>query len=118
MTAPCPFATAPQHQANSWSFDGLLLQEDDELEAEMGVMTEDRTPKHPLEHALQLLEKHDAAAAAEFLEEQTGSSSGATEQQQQQPEQQHTEQQTEQQDAEQQMEQQEQQVSTTAAQGC
>lgn len=54
----------------------LPLQEDDELEADMGVPTESTTPKHPLEQALILLEKHDAATAAKFIEEHTGSSSG------------------------------------------
>lgn len=66
----------------------LLLQEDDELEAEMGVITEDMTPRHPLEQALMLLEKHDAATAAKFIEEHTGSSSGGNTAQAQQQQQQ------------------------------
>jgi len=40
-----------------------MLQEDQELESEMGVGLQDTTPKHPLEEALQLLQKHDAAVA-------------------------------------------------------
>ena len=47
-------------------------QEDEELEAEMGVVLESSTPKHPLERALQLLEKHDAASAAKLLENHIG----------------------------------------------
>lgn len=47
----------------------LTLQEDEELEAEMGVPLESVAPTHPLERALQLLEKHDAAAAAKLLEQ-------------------------------------------------
>jgi hypothetical protein len=59
------------------------LQEDEELEAEMGLALESSTLKHPLEQALQLLEKHDAAAAAKLLEQHTGaSSSGGTGKQQ------------------------------------
>jgi len=48
------------------------MQEDEELEAEMGVVLENSTPQHPLERALQLLEKHDAASAAKMLENHIG----------------------------------------------
>jgi hypothetical protein len=78
------------------------LQEDEELEAEMGLALESTTPKHPLEQALQLLEQHDATGAAKLLEQHTGASdSGSTgkqlqqQQLQQQPEQQSLEQQVE-----------------------
>jgi hypothetical protein len=50
----------------------LYAQEDEELEAEMGVALESNTPQHPLERALQLLEKHDAASAAKLLENHMG----------------------------------------------
>eukprot|EP00775_Hariotina_reticulata_P013194 gene13194-13325_t len=41
----------------------LTKQEDEELESELGLGLQDSTPKHPLEQALQLLQKHDAATA-------------------------------------------------------
>lgn len=70
-------------------WDWHALQEDEELEADMGVPTECTTPKHPLEQALLLLEKHDAATAAKYIEEHTGSSSGSNPaQQQEEPQQQ------------------------------
>lgn len=50
----------------------LLLQEDEELEAELGLALDNSTPQHPLERALQLLEKHDAASAAKLLEHHIG----------------------------------------------
>lgn len=50
----------------------LFLQEDEELEAEMGVALESSTPKHPLEQALHLLEKHDAESAAKLLQDHMG----------------------------------------------
>jgi hypothetical protein len=49
-----------------------MLQEDEELEAEMGVVLDSSVPQHPLERALQLLEKHDAASAAKLLEHHMG----------------------------------------------
>jgi hypothetical protein len=56
--------------------DCLLLprwtQEDEELEAEMGVALDGSAvaaSKHPLERALALLEKHDTQAAAALLEQ-------------------------------------------------
>lgn len=48
------------------------LQEDEELEAEMGVVLDSSTPQHPLERALALLEKHDGASAAKLLEAHIG----------------------------------------------
>lgn len=50
----------------------LSLQEDEELEAELGVALDSSTPQHPLERALQLLEKHDAASAVKLLEHHIG----------------------------------------------
>ena len=49
-----------------------LLQEDEELEAEMGVALESSTPKHPLEQALQLLEHSVAMSAAQALTQEIG----------------------------------------------
>jgi hypothetical protein len=54
----------------------LCVQEDEELEVELvgqlGIALESSTPQHPLERALQLLEKHDAASAAKLLENHMG----------------------------------------------
>lgn len=50
----------------------LTDQEDEELEAELGVSLDSSTPQHPLERALQLLEKHDATSAAKLLEHHMG----------------------------------------------
>ncbi|KAF8070888.1 hypothetical protein HT031_000969 [Scenedesmus sp. PABB004] len=54
----------------------LSKQEEEELEAELGVAAEAATPKHPLQQALELLEAHDAAAAARLLEQTTGAAGG------------------------------------------
>lgn len=54
-----------------------LTQEDEELEAELGVPLSSEHTTHPLEVALQLLERHDAQAAAQLLARHTGTGKAA-----------------------------------------